>query len=300
MVEIVKRNWKSIVIYGSFLTVIIICMIMMVTKCVKDNTPNGTTVIDSETFIDMVDDNRDFIIVFGQYNCSACQLFNDTLRDYTSDGKTVYYLYTDNDNDLMINEALKMINDKLKEIPKSRNINILKTPTTVFVEDGIFKDGYQGHVDVTDREEYEEFKKIVNGHYVKRKIVLNSSEMLDKINSGDEFVFTIGQYGCSACAAFETTINRYLQDGNDIYYVYANDTSDPNRGDFINYAFSKIANEIQADREIGHFTPTTIYVKNGEFKDAYQGVLDTYDTYDYEKFVDMMKGEYENEAYPFS
>lgn len=269
-------------------------------KNVKDNTPNGTTVIDSETFIDMVDDNRDFIIVFGQYNCSACQLFNDTLRDYTSDGKTVYYLYTDNDNDLMINEALKMINDKLKEIPKSRNINILKTPTTVFVEDGIFKDGYQGYVDVKDREEYEEFKKIVNGHYVKRKIVLNSSEMLDKINSGDEFVFTIGQYGCSACEAFETTINRYLQDGNDMYYVYVNDTSDPDRGNFINYAFSKLALEIQADREIGEFTPTTIYVKDGEFKDAYQGVLDTYDTYDYEKFVDMMKGEYENEAYPFS
>ena len=299
MIEFAKRNWKSLVIYISFFLVIIICMIMMITKCVRDSKPNGATVIDSSTFIDMIEDDEDFIIVFGQENCSACQMFNDTLRDYTSDGKTVYYLYADNDNDLMINDALRVINSKLKEIPKSRNISILRTPTTIFVEDGIFKDGYQGYVDTSNREEYEEFKKIVSGHYVKRKTVLTSSQIMEKINNGDEFVFTIGQYGCSGCASFETTINRYLQDGNDLYYVYANDINDFQIGDFINYAFSKIANEIASDREIGAYTPTTIYVKNGVFMDGYQGNIDTYDALEYEKFVDMMKGEYVNQPYPF-
>ena len=300
MLEFVKKNLKSIIIYASFLIVILVCCVTLITKCVKDNKSNGTTVINSQTFMEMLDHGEDFVIVIGQNECSACQLFNDTLREYTSGGNKVYYLYADNKNDININEALKIISRKLKELPKERKFYSLKTPSTIFIEDGVFKDGYQGYVDTKDSEEYEEFKKIVEGYYVKRKVVLSSQEMLNKINSGDEFVFTLGQHGCGACFSFEVAINKYLQDGNDLYYVYLNDYTDEYLYDFVTTVFNKIELEIPSDREIGQYTPTTIYVKNGVFVEAFQGVIDAYDEAQYEIFTDMMKGEYVGRAYPFA
>ena len=299
MIEYIKKNWKSIAIYGSFLVVIIICAVSLISKCVNDSKPNGTTVINSSEFIDMIEDDEDFLIVFGQYECSACREFDSTLRKYTSDGKKVYYLYLDNDNDINLYDATRLIFSKLKELPKSRNITRVMTPLTVFVEDGIFKDGYVGHVS-SDSDKYDEFKNIAEGVYVKRKTVLSASQMMDKINSGDEFVFTIGQHGCAGCAFFETTINRYLQEGNNLYYVYVDDLTDSYMEEFLLQITNKIAAEIPEDREIGLYTPTTIYVKNGIFIDGYQGVIDTYDSDEYEIFVDMMKGEYAMREFPLA
>jgi predicted bacteriocin transport accessory protein len=293
--DFVKKNWKLVIVYGILFLAIIACSVVLVTKCIRDNRPNGTTVIDASTLEEKISHKEDFILVVGQYDCSACQLFNDTLREYTSDGRVVYYFYADNENDIHLDKAISTIKKKLVELPKERGITLLLTPTTIFVEDGIFKDAYQGHVKVSDTDEYEEFTKIVEGQYVKRKTILTLEELIEKIQSGEEFIFTIGQTTCGHCMTFESTIHRYLQEGNDWYYVYV----DQEDSTGVIELYTQVILAVPEDREISYYTPLSVYVKEGVYIDAYMGTIDTYNDDQYNKFKDLLSGLYVGEAYPF-
>jgi hypothetical protein len=123
------------------------------------------------------------------------------------------------------------------------------------------------NVDIND-DEYQTFKDIVEGKFVKReKTVVDINTLLSKIDNGDEFVFTIGQNGCSSCQKFDLVIDKYVKEGYVLHYIYAN----ADNVDALLELYTKADNEVPDDRGPMMYAPTTFYVKGGVMLDAYVG-----------------------------
>jgi predicted bacteriocin transport accessory protein len=130
---------------------------------------------------------------------------------------------------------------------------------------------------------------------------ITTSQLKEKLSNGDTFVLFIGSNSCSHCKEFYTTVNKYVSSGNTIYYIDIADDSDP--------LISKYVNELEEmllaipDVEDGNrsitslATPTTVYVKDGEFADAIQGAYGMSGGTNYTIFCDVVEGKYIGKTY---
>ena len=126
-----------------------------------------------------------------------------------------------------------------------------------------------------------------------RATTLTTSQVMDKLNNGDTFILFIGANTCAHCKEFYKTINTYVNSGNTVYYVDVADSSDPTLNKYFSELEERLLNDIPSDRNITELaTPTTIYVKDGEFADAIQGAYGMEGGSDYATFCDVVEGKY--------
>ena len=130
-----------------------------------------------------------------------------------------------------------------------------------------------------------------------RATTITTSQVMDKLNNGETFVLFIGANTCSHCKEFYKTINTYVKSGNTVYYVDVADTSDPTLSKYFSELEERLLEDIPSDRNITELaTPTTVYVKNGEFADAIQGAYGMNGGSDYATFCDVVEGKYVGKA----
>lgn len=126
---------------------------------------------------------------------------------------------------------------------------------------------------------------------------ITTAQAMEKINKGETFVLFLGANTCAHCKEFYKTINAYVGSGNTVYYVDLADTSDPTLSRYFPEFEERLLNEVPSDRGIVELaTPTTIYIKNGEFVDAVQGAHGMSGGADYATFCDVVEGKYVGKA----
>lgn len=122
---------------------------------------------------------------------------------------------------------------------------------------------------------------------------ITTSELMTKLKNGESFVLFLGANTCAHCKQFYTTINTYVESGNTVYYVDVADTSDPTLNKYFDEIEERLVDGVAADRNITELaTPTTVYVKDGEFLDAVQGAFGMDGGKDYATFCDVVEGKY--------
>ena len=122
---------------------------------------------------------------------------------------------------------------------------------------------------------------------------ITTSELMTKLNNGDTFVLFIGANTCAHCKEFYKTVNAYVSSGNTVYYVDIADISDPTLTKYRAEISERLLEGVPTDRNITELaTPTTVYVKEGEFVDAIQGAVGMDGGADYVTFCDVVEGKY--------
>ena len=122
---------------------------------------------------------------------------------------------------------------------------------------------------------------------------LTSAQLMDKLSKGETFIIFFGANNCAHCKEFYKTINTYVGSGNTVYYLDLNDKSDTTLNRYYPELEERLLNDIPVDRGITAFnTPTTVYVKNGQFADAIQGAYGMEGGANYATFCDIVEGKY--------
>lgn len=126
-----------------------------------------------------------------------------------------------------------------------------------------------------------------------RANTLTTSQVMEKLNNGDTFVLFLGANTCAHCKEFYKTINTYVNSGNTVYYVDLADSSDPTLIKYQSEFEERLLEGVPTDRGITSLaTPTTVYVKDGEFVDAVQGAYGMEGGTNYAIFCDVVEGKY--------
>ena len=126
-----------------------------------------------------------------------------------------------------------------------------------------------------------------------RATTLTTSQVMEKLNNGDTFVLFLGANTCAHCKEFYKTINTYVNSGNTVYYVDLADSSDPTLIKYQSEFEERLLEGVPTDRGITSLaTPTTVYVKDGEFVDAVQGTYGMEGGTNYAIFCDVVEGKY--------
>lgn len=126
-----------------------------------------------------------------------------------------------------------------------------------------------------------------------RATTLTTSQVMEKLNNGDTFVLFLGANTCAHCKEFYKTINTYVNSGNTVYYVDLADSSDPTLIKYQSEFEERLLEGVPTDRGITSLaTPTTVYVKDGEFVDAVQGAYGMEGGTNYAIFCDVVEGKY--------
>lgn len=122
---------------------------------------------------------------------------------------------------------------------------------------------------------------------------ITSSQLMTKLNNNETFVLFIGANTCAHCKQFYKTINTYVSSGKTVYYIDVADTSDPTLTKYYPEIAERLLEGVPTDRNITELaTPTTVYVKDGEFLDAIQGAVGMNGGKDYVVFCDVVEGKY--------
>ena len=131
-----------------------------------------------------------------------------------------------------------------------------------------------------------------------RATVITSGQLEDKLENGDTFVLFIGSQDCAHCKQFYKTINTYIKStGNEIFYFDTGDTTDLGRTKMTAELEDRLLSDIETDRGITSLaTPTTVYIENGEFKDAIQGAYGMDGGANYLIFCEVIEGKYVGKA----
>jgi predicted bacteriocin transport accessory protein len=128
-----------------------------------------------------------------------------------------------------------------------------------------------------------------------RATAITSAQLEEKLEAEETFVLFVGSQDCAHCKQFYKTINRYIKDHPDteIFYFDTNDSTDLGRGKMTIEIEQRLIAEIESDRGITSLaTPTTIYIEDGEFKDAIQGAYGMTGGANYLIFCEVIEGKY--------
>ena len=136
-------------------------------------------------------------------------------------------------------------------------------------------------------------KNTTQNDTVNRSTTITTSQLMEKLNNGDTFVLFLGANTCSHCKEFYKTVNRYIASGHEVFYVDLADTSDATLTKYYDEIADKLISSIADDRDITSLaTPTTVYVKDGEFADAIQGAYGMDGGSNYVVWCDVVEGKY--------
>ena len=232
-----------------------------------------TTLKESDTmkeFNTYFNKSENTIIYYASSTCGNCIMQKPALETIA----TLYNLdYLEIDIDKI------SISDR-KKILKKLNIEDA-TPHTVIVKNGKVVDVAVGY---KQGAEYLEFFKNVNlvpEDAVYEKTIypetpnitpISFKEYNELIDSGDEFVVTIGQTGCSHCTAIKPSLDRIVsKKGLKINYLNLTDLVGDERSEFF-ASLKEIEFNDPEFLEKGSFgTPTTFTIKNGKVVDYIGG-----------------------------
>ena len=115
---------------------------------------------------DKINNEETFVLFLGSHNCAHCQQFYATINAYIKSGNTVYYLDVADESDAALIANYAIIVEKLTtEVPDDRGITTFATPTTVYVNKGVFADAVVGAYGMSGGEEYAKFCDVVEGVY---------------------------------------------------------------------------------------------------------------------------------------
>ena len=99
-------------------------------------------------------------------------------------------------------------------------------------------------------------------------------QLKTKLDNKDTFVLLLGSDTCSACASYETTMNKVMKDTKiEIFYVNLHLLSEED--------YSKIYSKF-----VVNSTPTTIFIKDGKETTTYDRIVGAAD---YKTVVDKLK-----------
>ena len=132
----------------------------------ESNIENRATTITSTQLMDKINNEETFVLFLGSHNCAHCQQFYATINAYIKSGNTVYYLDVADESDAALIANYAIIVEKLTtEVPDDRGITTFATPTTVYVNKGVFADAVVGAYGMSGGEEYAKFCDVVEGVY---------------------------------------------------------------------------------------------------------------------------------------
>lgn len=129
--------------------------------------------------------------------------------------------------------------------------------------------------------------------------VIKMVDLKARLNAGEDFVFYIGYDACSACDAYNTAVNKYVQSTGNIFYYLDIGKED---GVYIDYTLAtidleeimeRLSNIPNQDEFIdldSLSTPTTVVVRGGEFAAAKVGAFGINGASDYSEFADFVDG----------
>ena len=175
-----------------------------------------------------------------------------------------------------------------------KNIELLNPTKKGYIFSGWYEDEYY----TTKVESIEMIDGGKKALYAKWEVenpanFITSYELREKLNSGDTFVLVIGSNACYHCKIFTATIRRYVYSGHTVYYLDLNDRTDTGLRLIDLEIEERLLDDIPEDRGITSLaTPTSVYVKDGEFVDAVQGAYGMDGGRDYEVWCDVMEGKY--------
>lgn len=103
---------------------------------------------------------------------------------------------------------------------------------------------------------------------------ISYSQLNDKLNNKDSFILLIGSETCSACAEYEKTMTKVMKDTKvEIFYINLHSLTDEEN--------TKIYSKF-----VFQYTPTTIFIKDGEETTTYDRIVGAAD---YKEVIDNLK-----------
>lgn len=120
------------------------------------------TVLSKEQLKTKLVSSDTFTLITGSKSCSHCKQLNSIIDKYINEDRIVYYVDMSVIYELMNSELI------FSNIPDDRNINInvLYTPTTFYIENGIFKDALVGVFGINGGIEYYQLCQFMEGKFV--------------------------------------------------------------------------------------------------------------------------------------
>ena len=167
-----ESPWASVlaIVLGILLFILVVQGIVKgVDKCKSENNEssieNRATTITTSQLIEKLNNNESFVLFIGANTCGHCKEFYKTVNTYIKSGKTVYYVDLADSSDPTLNKYFAEIEERLEDIPADRNITDLSTPLSIYVKDGIFKDGVQGAYGMSGGTDYATWCDVMEGEY---------------------------------------------------------------------------------------------------------------------------------------
>ena len=174
-----KENvWAAVlsIVVGILLFILLLQGIVKGINTINNKTEESSvslkaTTITTSELMTKLNNGDTFVLFIGANTCSHCKEFYKTINMYVSSGNTVYYVDVADSSDPTLSKYYTEIVERLVVgVAADRNITELATPTTIYVEDGIFKDAVQGAVGMSGGADYVTFCKIVEGEYVDKDV----------------------------------------------------------------------------------------------------------------------------------
>ena len=168
-----KENiWASVLAVIMVIVIFIMSLqgiIKAIDSCGNESkVENRATVVTSQQLENKLNNGDTFVLFIGSQDCSHCKQFYATINMYIkSTGKEIFYFDTGDKTDLGRNKMTADLEERLlSDIDADRGITSLATPTTVYIEQGKFKDAIQGAYGMKGGANYLIFCEVIEGQYV--------------------------------------------------------------------------------------------------------------------------------------
>ena len=178
-VNFFKENvWATVLGIIVAIVVFIIAIqgiIKAIDSCGNDSDiENRATVLTSSQLEEKLENGETFVLFIGSQDCDHCKLFYKTVNTYMkSTGNEIFYFDTADTTDLgrtaMVAELEDRLLHEMSDQASLREITSLATPTTVYIEDGVFVDAIQGAYGMNGGTNYLLFCEIIEGKLVGKK-----------------------------------------------------------------------------------------------------------------------------------
>ena len=131
---------------------------------------NMATRITGDLLENMIENKQTFVLFVGSDTCSHCHHFYRTINRYVLSGHVVFYVDLSNEQEVSESTIYLIARKLSSEVAANRKLDILYTPTSVYVKDGVFADAIVGAVGMSGNKDYETFCEVMEGNYIGKEV----------------------------------------------------------------------------------------------------------------------------------